>query len=112
MFKTKINVKQLETKCDAMFGVMVAQGVFGDLRGTSLANRAEHFKTAVVAHALADSRNYLELTYPSDVRILINITVSHKRAVFKQVRVFPHPTPSLAIDYPRLEENLERITTM
>lgn len=104
----KVSVKGLEAKAEAVFNVLNAHKVFGNLEGLRLDVERRGFINSVTDHATgADSRHYLELTYPSCVRLIINTTVSLAgEADFSGIDAYDHPRKNDRMDYDALNTDI------
>lgn len=86
---TVVNVKGLNARSEAVFDVLTANDVFGDLDSARLAAERESFKAAVKGQALdGDDQSSLELTYPN-ARIVINAHVFAGEAHYSRVMTYP-----------------------
>lgn len=107
--KTTVDVKGLETKSVAMFNILNSHGVFGTLEGTRLEVERRGFINSITSHATGeDSRHYLELTYPSCVRLIINTTIFSGAADFSEFEAYDHPRKNDRIDYDALSADLRK----
>lgn len=107
-FKTKVAVKSLEAKAAAVFNVLNAHKVFGTLEGTRLEVERRGFISSVIDHATGDdNHNYLELTYPSCVRVIIHTAIFAGEAYFREVTAYDHPHENPRMDYERLNEDIK-----
>lgn len=106
--KTKVAVKGLEARAEAVFNVLNSHKVFGNIEGVALEVERRGFKNAVIDHATGDdNRNYLELTYPSCVRVIIHTNIFAGEADFREVTAYDHPHENPRMDYERLNEHIK-----
>lgn len=106
--KTKVAVKRLEVKSEAVFNALNAHKVFGNLEGTRLEVERRGFKNSVIDHATGDANHsYLELTYPSCVRVIIHTNIFAGEADFREVTAYDHPHENPRMDYERLNEDIK-----
>jgi hypothetical protein len=107
-FKTKVAVKGLEAKAEAVFNVLNAHKVFGNLEGVRLEVERRGFVSSVIDHAVGeDHHNYLELTYPSCVRVIIHTAIFAGEADFREVSAYDHPHENPRMDYESLNEDIK-----
>lgn len=106
----KVSVKGLEAKSEAVFNVLNAHSVFGPLEGIRLEVERRGFISSITSHATGgDSRHYLELTYPSCVRLIINTTISAAgEANFSGIDAYDHPRKNDRMDYDALNADIHK----
>lgn len=105
----KVSVKGLEAKAEAVFDVLNVHKVFGDLEGLRLDVERREFKNMVTSHAVGNSNHYLELTYPSCVRLIINTTISLAgEADFSGIDAYDHPHKNDRMDYDALNADIHK----
>lgn len=106
-FKTKVAVKSLEAKAEAVFDVLNAHKVFGNLEGLRLDIERRGFISSITDHATGeDNRNYLELTYPSCVRLIIHTNIFAGEADFREITAYDHPWKNDKMDYESLNTGI------
>lgn len=105
--KTKVEVKGLGLKAEAVFNVLNAHKVFGNLEGLALEVERRGFISSITDHATGDdNRTYLELTYPSCVRLIVTTTIFAGRADFREVTAYDHPWKNDRMNYTALNEDI------
>lgn len=106
--KTKVSVKRLQAKVEAVFNVLNDHRVFGNLEGARLEVERRGFVSSVLDHAVSENnRTYLELTYPSCVRVIIHTAIFAGDADFREVSAYDHPHENPRMDYERLNEHIK-----
>lgn len=106
----KIHIKGLEAKAEAVFNVLNAHNVFGKLEGLRMDVERRGFINSITSHATGgDSRHYLELTYPSCVRFIIDTTIPITgEADFRGITAYDHPRKSDRMDYEALNADIHK----
>jgi hypothetical protein len=106
--KSKVSIKSLEAKAEAVFNVLNAHKVFGNLEGLRFEVERRGFKSAVTDHATGDdNHNYLELTYPSCVRLIIHTNIFAGEADFREITAYDHPRENPRMNYEALNEDIK-----
>lgn len=106
--KSEVSVKGLEARSEAVFNVLNAHKVFGSLEGVALEVERRGFKSMVTDHAVSEgNRTYLELTYPSCVRLIIHTNVFAGEANFREITAYDHPWKNDKMDYEKLNSDIK-----
>jgi hypothetical protein len=107
-FKTKVSTKSLEAKTEAVFNVLNSHKVFGNLQDDRVAIELHSFKHMVISHATGDDKhNYLELTYPTRVRLIIHTQIFAGMADFREVTAYDHERRNTLMDYEKLNTDIQ-----
>lgn len=105
---TEVTVKNLKAKSEAVFNVLNAHKVFGNIDGLALEVERRGFINSIIDHATGDdNHNYLELTYSSCVRLIIHTNIFAGEADFREVSAYDHPHENPRMDYERLNEDIK-----
>jgi hypothetical protein len=108
-FTMPLNVEGLEAKAEAVANVLNEFKVFGNLEGLHLEVEKRGFKNEVTSHARDEGYSgYLELTYPSCVRLIITTHVLNNVAYFTDVEAYDHPRPNSRINYEVLNVEIQK----
>jgi hypothetical protein len=111
-FKLPVKVEALEVKAEAVANVLNDFKVFGDVEGKWLESQVRGFKHMVISHAKGEGyAGYLELTYPSCVRLLLSTEVVGREAVFSYVEAYDHPWKNDQMDYEGLNKAIQEVLT-
>lgn len=109
-FKLPVSVEGLEAKAELIANVLNDYKVFGNVEGKWLESEIRSFKRMVVAHARDESfTSYLELTYPSCVRLIIETDTVDGVAYFTEIQAYDHPWPNKAMDYEGLNNAILQV---
>lgn len=104
---TKVKVKGLAAQSEAVFNVLNAHNVFGKLEGLALEVERRGFISSITDHATGDdNHNYLELTYPSCVRLIIHTNIFAGEADFREITAYDHPWKNDKMDYESLNTGI------
>lgn len=108
-FTMPVKVEELVAKAEAIANVLNERAVFGaKVEGKWLESEIRGFKSMVVSHARGEGYSgYLELTYPSCVRLIINTQVVKGVAQFRDIEAYDHPRENPAMDYAELNKAIQ-----
>ena len=108
--RNDVSLTVLETSADVLFKVLNAHKVFGEINGETDGLRLEvekrGFRDSVVEHALSGDPHYLELTYPSCVRLIIKTTINQGTAMFLSINAYDHPRKNEKMNYDALNYDM------
>jgi hypothetical protein len=106
-----VQVEGLETESKLVAEVLAAHKVFGDFGPDYKApSWQEDFVRAVTQHATEEKVwSYLELTYPSCVRLIIKTQVVEGEASIRSIEAFDHPHENPKMDYEALNADIQAV---
>lgn len=106
--KTKIETAALEARAEAVFNVLNAHKVFGNVEGKWLECERRGFNNMVTSHAVGErNHNYLELTYDfSCVRLIIHTNIFAGEAYIREITAYDHPWKNDEMDYEALNRDI------
>jgi hypothetical protein len=105
----KRNLDLLTITAANIAGVLLGNRVIGKtLNEKANSYDLRSVSTSILQHAETESMSgYLELTYPTCVRLIIKFAIADDNEVFiNEIGAYDHPWPNKEIDYKELKDQL------
>jgi hypothetical protein len=105
----KRNLDQLTITAANIAGVMLGNRVIGNtLNEKANVNELNDVSRSILQYAETESLSgYLELTYPTCVRLIIKFGIADDNEIFiRDIGAYDHPWPNKEIDYKELTDQL------